>query len=225
MQLQEEIIFASHPTAVQASSIFNALENFYEEKEIPVRNILQCTTDGAPAMVENPWRFMALMKRESPGVLPFITNSQAAFNCIAYQCSTTSLTEYWSKICRQNESSLSKIWVETLCCAFPISVNMLLLKKDEILSAFRYAPGTYETLFRSCFCSIYLTMSGRLKSWICHSLHHVEQTRTWKTVIDKRVNIRLIEKKVHLVRCPNMVYTCFLSIGTNTPCVWPLCWS
>ena len=49
---QEEKIFAiSLPTDTRASSIFNAVKDFYEEQGIPMRNILRCAKDGAPAMV------------------------------------------------------------------------------------------------------------------------------------------------------------------------------
>jgi len=69
-QPKEEMIFAiSLPTDTRASSIFNAVKNFYEEKGIPMRNILQCATDGAPAMVGKHRGFIALMKEEIPGLI------------------------------------------------------------------------------------------------------------------------------------------------------------
>ena len=70
MRPQEEMIFAiSLPTNNQASSIFNAVKDFYEEQGIPMRNILQCATDGAPAMVGKHRGFIALMKREIPELI------------------------------------------------------------------------------------------------------------------------------------------------------------
>ena len=70
MRPQEEMIFViSLPTDTQASSIFNAVKNFYEEQGIPMRNLLQCATDGAPAMVGKHRGFIALMKREIPELI------------------------------------------------------------------------------------------------------------------------------------------------------------
>ena len=62
VQAQKEMIFAiSLPADTRATTIFNALEKFYEEKEIPMQNILQCATDNAATMVGKQQEFIALM--------------------------------------------------------------------------------------------------------------------------------------------------------------------
>ena len=70
MQTQEEMIFAiSLPADTRATTVFNAVEKFYEEKEIPMQNILQCATDGAAIMVGKHRGFIALMKKKIPGLI------------------------------------------------------------------------------------------------------------------------------------------------------------
>ena len=65
-QAQEEMIFAiSLPAYTWAATVFNAVEKFYEEKEIPMQNILQCATDGAATMVGKHRGFIALIKKEN----------------------------------------------------------------------------------------------------------------------------------------------------------------
>ena len=65
----------SFPADTQAISLFEAVKavkdvkDFYEDKGIPMKNIIQCATDGAPAMVGRHRGFIALMKREIPGVI------------------------------------------------------------------------------------------------------------------------------------------------------------
>ena len=69
MQAQEETIFAiSLPADTWATTVFNAVENFYEEKEIPMQHILQCATDGAATIVGKHRRFIAVMKKKIPGL-------------------------------------------------------------------------------------------------------------------------------------------------------------
>ena len=43
-------LFHCHQT--QAISLFEAVKDLYEDREILMKNIIQCDTDGAPAMVE-----------------------------------------------------------------------------------------------------------------------------------------------------------------------------
>ena len=67
MQAQEEMIFAiGLPADTCAATLFNAVEKFYEEKEIPMQNILRCATDGAATMFGKHRGFIALMKKKIP---------------------------------------------------------------------------------------------------------------------------------------------------------------
>ena len=43
MQIQEEMLLAINlPADTQTTTVFNAVERFYEENEIPMQNVLQC---------------------------------------------------------------------------------------------------------------------------------------------------------------------------------------
>ena len=44
----------------RATTVFNAVEKFYEEKETSKPNILQCAIDGAATMVGKHLGFIAL---------------------------------------------------------------------------------------------------------------------------------------------------------------------
>ena len=53
MQAQEKMLFAINlPADTRATTVFTAVERFYEEKEIPIQNVLQYATEGAALMVE-----------------------------------------------------------------------------------------------------------------------------------------------------------------------------
>ena len=70
MQAQEETIFAiSLPADTWATTVFDAVEKFYEEKEIPMQNILQCAIDGAATMAGNHRGFIALIKKKILGLI------------------------------------------------------------------------------------------------------------------------------------------------------------
>nr|XP_039259580.1 SCAN domain-containing protein 3-like [Styela clava] len=57
------------PADTRAMTVFTAVERFYNEKKIPLQNILQCATDGAAAMVGKHRGFIALMRRKIPGLI------------------------------------------------------------------------------------------------------------------------------------------------------------
>ena len=72
MQAQEEIIFAiSLPADTRATTVFTAWDKFYEEKEVPMQNMLQCATDGAATMIgkhrinekENRWTHCVIHRK------------------------------------------------------------------------------------------------------------------------------------------------------------------
>ena len=66
MQAQEEMIYGISLAAdTRATTVFNAVEKFYEEKEIPMQNILQYATDSAATMVGKHRGFNALMKKNT----------------------------------------------------------------------------------------------------------------------------------------------------------------
>ena len=70
MQAREEMIFAiSLPADARAATVFNAVEKFYDEKDIPMQNLLQCATDGAATMAGKHQEFVALTKKKIPDSL------------------------------------------------------------------------------------------------------------------------------------------------------------
>nr|XP_039259582.1 SCAN domain-containing protein 3-like [Styela clava] len=70
LQAQEEMLFAIDlPADTRAMTVFTAVERFYNDKKIPLQNILQCATDGAAAMVGKHRGFIALMRRKIPGLI------------------------------------------------------------------------------------------------------------------------------------------------------------
>ena len=74
MQAQKEMIFAiNFPVDTQATTVFNAVEKFYEEKEILMQNILQRATDGTATMVKKHRGFITLMKKKIPNSLQLTT--------------------------------------------------------------------------------------------------------------------------------------------------------
>ena len=66
-KLVEEMLFARRlVTYSKGESIFKVVESFFQEKEIPLRNIIGCATDGAPAMVGRHRGFISHMKSVVP---------------------------------------------------------------------------------------------------------------------------------------------------------------
>lgn len=66
----QELLFATNlETDKKGETIYNTLENFLEEMEIPFINILSVATDGAPAMTGRHKGFIACLKNKVPDVL------------------------------------------------------------------------------------------------------------------------------------------------------------
>ncbi|XP_076044829.1 zinc finger MYM-type protein 6-like [Oratosquilla oratoria] len=58
--IREELIFALHLTTdTKGESIFKKLEAYFEENNIPLKNILACVTDGAAAMIGSVISFLS----------------------------------------------------------------------------------------------------------------------------------------------------------------------
>lgn len=66
----EEMLFAKLLTTnTTGASVFETLENFFVEKNIPFTNVIACATDGAPAMVGRYRGFVSRLKNVAPNVL------------------------------------------------------------------------------------------------------------------------------------------------------------
>lgn len=69
-KLCQELLFARNlETDTKGETIFNTLENFCYEKEIPLTNIISAATDGAPAMTGRYKGFIAYLKNKIPDLI------------------------------------------------------------------------------------------------------------------------------------------------------------
>lgn len=67
--LTQEMLFARQlKTDTKGETIFRVVEEFFNEKEIPLVNILACATDGAPAMTGRYRGCVAYLKRAVPNI-------------------------------------------------------------------------------------------------------------------------------------------------------------
>ena len=72
-EIQEELLFSESLTAdTKGSTIFKIVEKFFEDKQIPLTNVIACATDGAPAMIGRSHGFIQHMKTAKPGIMEFI---------------------------------------------------------------------------------------------------------------------------------------------------------
>ena len=66
----QEMLFAKKLiTDTKGESVFLVLKDFFNEKEIPLQNIISVATDGAPAMVGRYRGFVSYLKKVVPDVL------------------------------------------------------------------------------------------------------------------------------------------------------------
>ena len=56
-------------TDTKGESVFKVVQQFFLEKDIPLKNMISCATDGAPSMVGKYKGFLAFMKKELPNLL------------------------------------------------------------------------------------------------------------------------------------------------------------
>ena len=74
----EEMLFARPlVTDTKGESIYKVVENLFQEKEIPMNNIIACATDGAPAMVGRHRGFISYLKKAVPEVF--------AIHCVVHR--------------------------------------------------------------------------------------------------------------------------------------------
>jgi zinc finger BED domain-containing protein 5/7/8/9 len=69
-EIVEELLFAtSLITDTKGSSIFQAVEEYFTRKNVPLTNIIACATDGAPSMTGRHVGFIDHLKKAIPGVI------------------------------------------------------------------------------------------------------------------------------------------------------------
>ncbi|XP_067130586.1 SCAN domain-containing protein 3-like [Centruroides vittatus] len=65
----EEMLFCRHlVTDTKGTSIYECFKTYFDEKQIPLKNILACATDGAPSMVGRHRGFLTMLKEENPNI-------------------------------------------------------------------------------------------------------------------------------------------------------------
>ena len=65
----QELLFANESeTDIRGASIFTAVEQIFKEHDIPMKNIIACATDGAPALIGKHKRFLSYLKKAVPDV-------------------------------------------------------------------------------------------------------------------------------------------------------------
>ena len=65
----QELLFAKElETDTRGVSIFNVVNQFFKDKNIPMNNIVACATDGAPALTGKYKGFLACLKKAAPCV-------------------------------------------------------------------------------------------------------------------------------------------------------------
>jgi len=69
----EELLFAKRLiTDTKESSVFQAVDEYFTRKNVPLTNIIACATDGAPSMTGRHNGFIAHLKKPSQVSLLFI---------------------------------------------------------------------------------------------------------------------------------------------------------
>ncbi|KAG0442002.1 Zinc finger MYM-type protein 6 [Dictyocoela muelleri] len=62
-QIQEEMLFLKYlKTDTTGASIFEVGKSWFKEKQIPIRNLISCATDGAPVMIGGHKGFIIFLK-------------------------------------------------------------------------------------------------------------------------------------------------------------------
>ena len=66
----QELLFATYlETDTRGESIFQAVEHYFTDKAIPLKNIVSVAPDGAPSMTGRHRGFIAHLKRQLPDML------------------------------------------------------------------------------------------------------------------------------------------------------------
>lgn len=69
-KLYQELLFArTLETDTKGHSIFQTVEEFFKQKDIPIRNVVACATDGAASMIGRHRGFIAFLKKAVPNVV------------------------------------------------------------------------------------------------------------------------------------------------------------
>ena len=79
-QFCQELLFSKClETDTKGLTLFTELNRFFDEKAIPLTNIISVTTDGSPAIVARYRGFLAYLKQAVPHVCS--VHSSTSFSC------------------------------------------------------------------------------------------------------------------------------------------------
>ena len=76
-------------TDTRGASIFTAVEQFFKENDIPIKNIIACATDGAPALTGKHMDFFLIKKGRTRRFCDTLCNSSTAFGCQKLELSSS----------------------------------------------------------------------------------------------------------------------------------------
>lgn len=66
----EEMLFAKlFTTNTTCAAVFEILENYFAEINIPFANVIACATDGPPSMIGRHRGFVSRLKNVAPNIL------------------------------------------------------------------------------------------------------------------------------------------------------------
>ncbi|KAI6660135.1 hypothetical protein LOD99_10527 [Oopsacas minuta] len=112
----EEMLFARPlVTDTKGESIYKVVENFFQEKEIPMNNIIACATDGAPAMVG----FRYSLRRPSRTLVAKhlsgrLHNSLHIVITVINKIKASAVKErIFRQICHENETEFERLLLHT----------------------------------------------------------------------------------------------------------------
>ncbi|XP_039206934.1 zinc finger MYM-type protein 6-like [Crotalus tigris] len=122
-EIGEELLFVRNlATDTKGSSIFKKVEEFFNEKNIPLTNVVACATDGAASMVGRYRGFQAHLKSVVPGVM--------TVHCVVHRQHLVS-------------KNLSGRLHESLCYVINIDINTYPILWEEVKLLLLAFPSTY----------------------------------------------------------------------------------
>ncbi|KAF0713483.1 SCAN domain-containing protein 3-like, partial [Aphis craccivora] len=149
----QELLFARNlETNTKGETIFNTLEKFCNEKQIPLKNIMSIATDGAPAMTGRHKGFIVYLKNKVPDVLAVhcVIHRQHLVAKILSERLHTSLYYVIRAVNKIRSNSLNDRLFSQLCVANDEDFNRLLLHTEV-----RWlSKGTCLTRFYNLFDSV-----------------------------------------------------------------------
>lgn len=202
----QELLFAQNlETDTKGETIFNTLEKFCDEKEIPLNNIISAATDGAPAMTGCHKGFIRYLKNKVPDVL--------AVHCVIHRQHLVarnlserlfqSLQHVIKAVNKIRNSSLNDRFFNQLCVANDEDFNRLLFHTEV-----RWlSRGNCLTRFYNLFNSVIEFLENR-DTELRHNLITSKNDIAYLTDLYKLfndMNLQLQGDDLNLIKTKNVV--------------------